>query len=350
MIAELNRLQTIWDNLKNLGEFRMNINRCILWVIPVIAITFFTGLHHHSDSRQKIKVLIIDGQNNHDAWPKTTFMMKRYLEEAGQFEVDIARTQFTWNGKERLRAFPVADRAESQDLASPKQDPDFNPRFADYDVVISNMGFGAADLPENTKAAFVEYMKQGGGLVVIHAADNAWPQWSEYNQMIGLGGWGGRTEKHGPYVYFNDQGELVRDEAAGAGGSHGPQHDFQIRIRDAKHPIAEGLPAAFMHGRDELYDRLRGPAENMTVIASAYSSPDQGGTGRHEPILMAIEYGQGRVFHTVLGHADYSMESVAFITTFLRGTEWAATGKVTSDVPEDFPTDAEVSKRAFKLN
>jgi hypothetical protein len=34
------------------------------------------------------------------------------------------------------------------------------------------------------------------------------------------------------------------------------------------------------------------------------------------------------------------------MTTFQRGTEWAATGKVTQKVPKDFPTADTVSYRA----
>jgi type 1 glutamine amidotransferase len=76
----------------------------------------------------------------------------------------------------------------------------------------------------------------------------------------------------------------------------------------------------------------------MHILATAFSSPEFGGTSRHEPILMTLDYGRGRVFHTVLGHADYSMNCVGFVTTLQRGTEWAATGKATLPVPKSFPT------------
>ena len=102
-----------------------------------------------------------------------------------------------------------------------------------------------------------------------------------------------------------------------------------------------------MHTKDECYDRLRGPAENLTVLATAYCSIEEGGTGRHEPMLMTIQYGEGRVFHTTLGHEDYSFESVGFISTFLRGAEWAATGEVTIPIPEDLPTAEESLARPF---
>jgi type 1 glutamine amidotransferase len=200
-------------------------------------------------------------------------------------------------------------------------------------VVVSNFGWKAADWPEATQQALEQFVSRGGGFVSVHAANNSFPGWKAYNRLIGLGGWGDRSEKDGPYVYYNAAGKLVRDPSPGRAGSHGPQHEYVLEARTPDHPILRGLPRRWRHTQDECYDRLRGPAENLTVLATAYSSPEHKGTGRHEPALMVVEFGRGRVFHTILGHEDYSFESVGFITTLLRGTEWAATGRVTLPVP-----------------
>lgn len=267
-----------------------------------------------------LKALIVDGQNNHP-WQATTPVMKELLEAGGLFAADVATSP------------PKGKPMEA-----------FKPDFARYDVIVSN--YNGAEWPRETKDAFVKYIAGGGGLVIFHAADNSFPAWVEYNEMIGLGGWGGRNEKSGPYVYWKD-GKFVRDTSPGRGGGHGPQTEFLVEHRDTAHPITKGLPARWMHCKDELYSRMRGPAKNMTVLATAYADPKKRGTGRHEPVLWTVAYGKGRVFHTVLGHAAAQMRCVGFIVTFLRGTEWAATGKVTqTEVPKDFPTESAASVRA----
>ncbi len=297
------------------------------------------------------KALIVDGQNNHVVWPKSTIMMKQYLEESGLFQVDVDRTRFTWKGETREGTWlPLAGAGMTADLPETREDPEFKPSFADYDVVISNFGNNAADWPVETRRAFETYMKTGGGFVSVHAANNSFGQWDEYNRMIGLGGWGGRKAAHGVHVFYNDAGELVRDATgSGKSGAHGARHEFQITVRNSDHPITRGLPKQWLTAEDECYATLRGPAENMTVLATGKDLSDKAPTDRHEPMLMVIDYGKGRTFHTTLGHDTAAIEGVSFITTFLRGAEWAASGKVTQSIPADFPTTEKATKRTFKL-
>jgi type 1 glutamine amidotransferase len=269
-----------------------------------------------AEGQAALKVLIVDGQNNH-AWAQTTPVLKTLLEQTGLFTVDVATSPAK-----------AAKGAPKPDMSG------FQPNFAAYDVVVSN--YNGDSWSEQTKKALVDYVSHGGGLVSYHAADNSFPDWKEYNEMIAVGGWGGRNEKSGPYIRWRGD-KMVLDPTPGPGGSHGMQHEFRLVVRDADHPITKGLPAAFMHSPDELYNRLRGPAQNVTVLATAMSPTEKRGSGEVEPILMAIQYGKGRVFHTTLGHGVEQLKSVAFIVTFQRGTEWAATGKVTQKVPADMP-------------
>ena len=257
------------------------------------------------------KALIVDGQNSHN-WKETTPILKKLLEETNLFAVDVATTP-----------------PQGQDMSG------FKPNFTAYQIVVMNYNTGD-DWPAKTKEALEKYVADGGGLVIFHAANNAFPQWKEYNEMTGLGGWGNRNEKDGPYAYYKDD-MLVRDTTPGGAGHHGPLHPFQLIVRKKDHPVTKDLPEKFMHSADELYSRLRGPARNMTILATAFANPAKAGTGRDEPMLMVLDYGKGRVFHTVFGHAGEQLRSVAFIVTLQRGAEWAATGKVTQKVPVDFP-------------
>ena len=268
-----------------------------------------------------IKVMLLDGEQAgaYHAWQETTPYLKRMLVEAGMFQVDV--------------------------VTAPPGDGDFSsfkPDWSKYQVVVSNYDAPDARWSDSVKTSFEEYVRNGGGFVAVHAADNAFPQWREYNLMIGVGGWRGRNEKSGPHFYYQD-GKLVPDQAPGMAGSHGARNPFKVVNRVTDHPITKGLPREWMHVGDELYANLRGPGESMTILSTAWSDPGNRGTGHEEPILMVIAYGKGRVFHTPMGHDDNAMRCVGFAATLQRGTEWAATGAVTLPLPDNFPTADKIS-------
>jgi len=340
----------------------------IFWVLLTIIILSGcnNGIKQEESQSSKLKVLILDGQNNHYIWPKSTMIMKRYLEQTDLFEVDINRADTIWLGIKynQSRSIPLEGYINEYKLDSsvyviseqPVKTTDFSLDFSKYDLIVSNLGAMTPDWPEATKRNFENYMSKGGGLVVVHAADNAWGDWDEFNKMIGLGAWGNRDSTTGPYVYYDDEGKIQTDPSEGICGSHGLEHEYVITSRAPQHPIMKDLPMKWLHTQDELYDRLRGPFENVTILATAFSDTEKNGqsweptlkgTGWNVPTLMAINYGKGRIFHATLGHFDYSMECVGFITTLQRGAEWAATGEVTQSVPTDFPSETETKSRSL---
>jgi uncharacterized protein len=292
-----------------------------IYLLTVLLLAGIFAFFNSCSKQHAYNALIITGQNNHN-WQASSKVLKQVLDQTGLFSTDIAKTP-----------------PQGKDMGS------FNPDFAKYDVVI--MDYNGDPWSDKTKTAFTDYVKNGGGVVVYHAADNSFPEWKEYNEMIGLGGWGNRSEKDGPYIYYKND-SLVMDTARGNAGSHGERHAFLVKIRNGEHPITMGLPGKWMHAEDELYSQLRGPAKNMEILATAYADTSKHGTGRDEPVLFTINFGKGRIFHTTLGHAGNdgnrfpALECAGFITTFQRGTEWAASGVVTQAIPVDFPNSASV--------
>ena len=275
-----------------------------------------------------IRVMLLDGESGgpYHAWQKTTPYLQRILTDTGMFQVDVVTA-------------PPAGADFSQ----------WKPDWTKYKAIVLNYDAPDERWPADVKASFEQYVRNGGGVVVVHAADNAFPGWTAFNQMIGIGGWRNRDEKSGPLWYYKD-GKLVSDPTPGRAGSHGARKPYQITNRVENHPITKGLPTKWMHVADELYATLRGPGQNMTVLSTAFSDPANKGTGRDEPILMVLTFGKGRIFHTALGHDTTALNSVGFMATYQRGTEWAATGKVSQKVPADFPTaDAPATRKEYDV-
>jgi type 1 glutamine amidotransferase len=292
------------------------------YLLYIVAAGLFTLLSA-CKNESGYKTLIITGQNNHN-WKASSPVLKQILDETGLFSTEIMTTP-----------------DKGGDMKT------FDPDFSKYKLVV--IDYNGDSWSEKTNMAFVDYVKNGGGVVIYHAADNSFPNWKEFNEMIGLGGWGDRNQKNGPYVYYKNN-QLIVDTTAGIAGTHGKRREYIVRTRITDHPITKGLPVRWLHGNDELYSLLRGPAKNMQILATAFAdSAAGGGTMRDEPMLFTITYGKGRIFHTTMGHADEgggpSMHCAGFITTLQRGAEWAVTGNVTQKIPWDFPSAAGVVLR-----
>ena len=272
----------------------------------------------------RIKTLILAGMDGSHYPVGASECMRQALENSGLFEVDVLITP-DWGG----------------DMSS------FHPRFKDYGLVIIN--YGGVEWADAVKADFESYVENGGGVVFIHSSIIPMEKWPAWNRMTGLGAWNGRDEAWGPYVYMQD-GKVIRDDTPGGAGYHGLQHHIVIDHQALDHPIVKGLPTSWHHFKDEIYLHLRGPAENLEIIATTRDGD------RDEPLMWTVRYGKGRIFTDVLGHCGndpkmtYSLTCTGYQTTFLRGCEWAATGAVTQPLPVDFPDKVRYTLRpGFRL-
>lgn len=281
------------------------------WVTAAWCLAAALAVAGRAIAAEKIGVLIIDGQHNHN-WKATTPVVKEALEKTGRFEVTVATTPGP---------------------KDPKEDWDkFRPDFSKCQVVLIN--YHGQPWPKEVNDAMTKFIEGGGGLVFYHAAVFSHQGWPEWNKMMGMG-W--RQASFGDRLALDDEGKLVRmEKGKGPGSGHGPAHPFEVIVRDKEHPVMKGLPEKWLHVKDELYHGMRGPCENVSILATAFSAKDKGGTGMHEPMVWTVSYGKARVFVSVLGH-DAAATAVPDTATLLaRGAEWAATGQVTIPVPAEF--------------
>ena len=262
---------------------------------------------------EKVRVVIIDGQNNHK-WTETTPVLKTILETSGRFTVDVATSP--------PKGAPNGAMAK------------FHPDLSEYDVVVSNYNGQKwskefnDDLDARLKAGKI-------GLVIVHAANNAFGGWDEYDRMIGMG-W--RKADYGKRLKFDAAGTpTVVPAGVDLNSGHRYRGPFEVTVRDPEHPVTKGMPGSWLHAQDELYDNMRGPIENVHVLATAHQGKSEKGTGHHEPMIWTVKYGDGRVFHTPMGHDVTAMECPGFASVIERGTEWAATGEATVPLRKDFP-------------
>lgn len=240
-----------------------------------------------ADTSNVQRALILTGENNHD-WQRSAPFVADLLEGTDEFAADLSE--------------------------DPEQVLEDAERIHEYDLLF--LDYNGPAWSDEARVNFEEAVRQGVGVTALHAANNAFPGWEAYERMLGL---------------------LWRDESG-----HGEYHEFEVTIEAPDHPVTNGMDG--FHLWDELYHGMVNPHDvSYDVLATAYSDPETGGTGRDEPVALARRFGEGRIFHNILGHvwtgdptedAGSSMrtfENDGFQELIVRGCEWAATGEVTSD-------------------
>jgi len=246
----------------------------------------------------KIKLLILSGANNHK-WQATTPALKKIYEDSGRFSVDVTEDVPNLTGKD----------------------------FAKYDCIVSNYTtypkVQGHRWPAKTEKAFLDYIAAGHGFVLFHAASTAWMDWPEFGELIGM--------------------TWQKDKAGKNISGHGARHAFKVKMVDTQHPITKGM-TDFEQVVDELYHRQL-LHKTAKVLATALSARAKRGSGADEPMIVVTEFGKGRCFHNAMGHHVQAMEGKDFKALMLRGTEWAATGKVTIPGPAEKKIAAEAQKR-----
>lgn len=225
---------------------------------------------------EPVKVLILTGDNNHN-WKATTPVLVKILTDAKRFDVAVT---------------------EHPEKLAPEA-------LSRYDVLVSNWNCrrrrDAPEWPAELKQAYADFVREGKGHVVVHAGSSSLYEWKEYQEICTATWKNGQT-------------------------NHGRIHAFPVRMTKVQHPITKGL--AGFETTDELWNRP-GIQKGATVLAESFSAKDKSETGNWEPTAIVRDFGKGRCVALLLGHDAKTMQNAGFQVLFARGTEWAATGKVT---------------------
>lgn len=295
------------------------ISRCRLLILAATLL----ALSAHA-AEPTIRVLIVDGYSNHD-WRLTTALVRGILEPTGRFTVAVSTA-------------PATKDAPGWDS--------WRPRFSDHDVVIqtcNDLG-GGPPWPRAVQEEFEAYVRNGGGVYVWHAGNNAFADWPAYNEMIGLG-W--RKKDFGDALAVDADGQLVRIPAEdGRDTGHGARLDTVVRRR-GEHPIHAGLPRAWLTPDIEVYYYARGPAQNLEVLSFGFDPRTQ----MNWPLEWTVTYGRGRVYTSTFGHVwkgdtqPARMRCAGLQTVVVRALQWLAGRPADFPVPADFPAADKTSVR-----
>ena len=224
-----------------------------------------------SNPQPMLRVLILSGEGNHD-WRSRSSFLRQLLLDTGRFDA-------------RLCESPAGLTAKT---------------LSGFDAVVDD--YSSLLLGTDTEKALETFVNTGKGLVVTYGGLAA-----AASSQSGEPNWPGLAKL-----------TKVSSPINAALGADAPFRSLDLKIVRPEHPVMQGLKSN-LRTADQ-------PRRGFTPLPGAEVLAT---TDANEPLLFASGSGKGRVFCTALGHDLGSMQETAFITTFLRGTEWAASGKVT---------------------
>jgi len=259
----------------------MKRQQTILFFILLLTMAFISNT---LQAEGKIKLLLLSGKNNHE-WQKTTPKLQEILNQSNLFSVS------------------VTERPDTLTAQSLKH----------FQLIVSNWNAfpeKSRQWSTETETAIINFVKRGGGFVFVHSASSTNYNWPEFQNLAG-GTWGDSTK-------------------------HGSIAPFEVIFSNTGHPVTKGLSDFWI--TDELWvdTRING---NPKVLANAFASISNTGSDEMEPVILSHQVGKGRSFFLLLGHDVNAMKNIGFQTLLLRGSEWAATGKVTQKIPNELSID-----------
>ncbi len=221
-------------------------------------------------------LLLTGGQRQHHGYRDQAFYLASALEDTGRYEVTI-----------------------DEDAAILE-----TPAMAKYDLIIVNADRRDPEFKftPGQQQALLDWVKAGHGYVSIHGADNAAPDWiPEWREMLG-----------GVFSHIGLPDSKTKKGA------------FTVKIANTSHSITKGLSDFPI--KDELYYKIQ-----MEPGVEPLATIDHdGGTW---PVAWTRTYGQGKVFHTPLGHRDFGpgkddpVRDPNLQKLIVQGIDWVAEGK-----------------------
>lgn len=305
-----------YDNWRH-ADFRKLILNAIAWTAKVevpldgVASRYFThaeitkalagveGTASAVIGDGPIRALLITGNEAHKwhNWEKSTPLVEDALEKDSRIAVDV---QLGFEG--------LTQRDMSQ-----------------YDLIVQNNYANWQDpkqLSDDAKTSFMNFLQNGGGLILIHFADGAFnfslpnageSDWPEYRRIAR------RVWNH------HGKGE--------AKSGHDAYGKFMVNVSDVEHAVTAGL--SDFEVIDELYFRQDG-SEPVVPLLTGHSKV----TDRDEPLAFEYRYGKGRVFQTLLGHSEKTWQVFESREFLRRAAAFVSGRKIVPLSAEDDPIAA----------